>query len=203
MLCSPRGVTVLLPGKNQAELASLPPSASPLRRRILTSWPPRGFCCRGGCCWVREPAQSLLSSFNPSYRHSVLGKKNKSSGFEEHHLKGQKVQDFKRTQDWPNLLLLSKKRPIEISEKYPTWKKTKSRRMLGELLRSTTREERLSLAWLLRAIAVLYKHLPSRAMRSVNSHVEGAENYPRLVGHKTHSSKLGVKVKEVNVCVQA
>lgn len=56
--------------------------------------------------------------------------------------------------------------------------------MLGELLRSTAREERLSLAWLLKAVAGSYKHLPSRAMSSVNSHVEGAEKSPHLVGHK-------------------
>lgn len=41
--------------------------------------------------------------------------------------------------------------------------------MLGELLHGTTTEERLLLAWLFREIAVLYKHLPSSAMRSVNS----------------------------------
>lgn len=32
------------------------------------------------------------------------------------------MQDFKRTPYWPNLVLLSKKNPSEISEEYPIWK---------------------------------------------------------------------------------
>lgn len=60
--------------------------------------------------------------------------------------------------------------------------------MLSELLGSPTREERLSLAWLLRAIPVLYKHLPSIATRSVNSHAQGTEKYSRLADRKNAST---------------
>lgn len=82
--------------------------------------------------------------------------------------------------------------------------------MLRKLLHGTTREEGLSLAWLLGATAVLYKHLSSSTMRSVNSRAQGAEKYSRLVDHKNVSTQAWSEDKEgervgvsVSVCVQA
>ena len=130
MLRSPQGVTVLLPGENHGVLTSLPSSAFPLSKRILTSWPPHGLCCGG------LPMQSLLSAEHyPSppwilVIDTAVQEKNGDGGFEEHHLKGQWMQDFKGAQYWPNLLLLSKKRPTEMSEKYPIWK-NKEQKVIG------------------------------------------------------------------------
>lgn len=80
--------------------------------------------------------------------------------------------------------------------------------MLGDLLHDTTREERLLLAWLLRAISVWYKHLPSSAMHSVNSHAQGAEKYSRLVDRKNASTQTWSEDEEgvgvyLCACVQA
>lgn len=82
--------------------------------------------------------------------------------------------------------------------------------MLRELLHGTTREEGLSLAWLLGATAVLYKHLSSSTTRSVNSRAQGAEKYSRLVDRKNAPTQAWSEDKEgewvgvsVSVCVQA
>lgn len=112
MLRSPRGVTVLHPGKNQGELASLPSRASPQRGRILTSWPRAGPAAGGLGAGAAQP----LLSFSPSYTQHCRKRKR------ELRFREASLQRTRRAQDWPNLLLLRKKRPIETSEKYPLWK---------------------------------------------------------------------------------
>lgn len=87
----PTGSHCVTPGENQAALASLPNSASPRRRRILTSWPPHG-----PHCWelkVQSPPLSIEHYLSPPLilviDTAFQEKNNTEGGFEEHHLKRQ------------------------------------------------------------------------------------------------------------------
>lgn len=117
------------------------------------------------------------------------------------------MQDFKRAQYWPKLLLLNKlkkKKPTEISEKYSTWKEKEQKDVRGSAPWHCKGRKAVA------GLAAQGNHCfietsPIKCHRSVTSHARGAEEYSRLVGCKNAPTQSwsGDKERDLCVCVQA